>query len=284
MNRVRVPASTSNLGAGFDCLGLALDLWLEAGLADGDGPNRYSGTLDGFDPADDLVREIVGQLRDRHLEVHSEIPVGRGLGSSAAAIVAGIAIRRLCDGQPIDRDAIFRETVEREGHPDNAGPAVFGGLVLSAHRPEPVPVSDALGIALAVPESAVDTKEARAMLPADFPREIAILQASSAASLVLGLTSGNGALVGFGMDDHIAAPFRKQLIPGFDAAVEAGRTAGAFGVTISGSGSALVAIAERGRTEAVAAAMAAAFTKHGNPARALAPAVSGKGLQVGSEK
>jgi homoserine kinase len=280
MTRVRVPASASNLGAGFDCLGLALDVWLEAWIADGEGPNRYSGTLEGFDPADDLVREIVGPLQGRHLEVHSEIPVGRGLGSSAAAIVAGIALRRLRDGQPIDRDAIFRETVEWEGHPDNAGPAVFGGLVLSAHRPEPVHVSDALGIALAVPDSAVDTREARAMLPADFPREIAILQASSAASLVLGLTSGNGGLVGFGMDDHIAAPFRKRLIAGFDAAVEAGRAAGAFGVTISGSGSALVAIAERERTEAVAAAMADAFAAHGNPARPLTPAVSGKGFAI----
>lgn len=282
MIRVRVPASTSNLGAGFDCLGLALDLWLEARVVPGKGSPIYTGALDGFDRADDVTARLVGPLeeRDMHLEVQSDIPVGRGLGSSAAAIVAGIALRHLVAGEPISRDALFREAVEHEGHPDNAGPAVFGGLVLSAHRPEAVQVHEALGIALAVPESVVDTKEARAMLPQDFPRDVAILQASSAASLLLGLTTGNGALVGFGMDDHIAAPYRKRLIPGFDAAVEAGRAAGAYGVTISGSGSTLVAVTPREKTRAVADAMAQALATHGNPARPLTPEVSKDGLTV----
>lgn len=280
--RVRVPGSTSNLGAGFDCLGLALDLWLEVRVAQGAGPPTYTGTLEGFDATHDLVARTVGDLssRNAHVEVDSEIPVCRGLGASAAAIVAGLALRSVLDGHEVDRDAIFREAFEREGHPDNAGPAVYGGLILSAHRPESLVVSDDLGIALAIPESSVSTQEARAMLPEDFPRDIAILQASSAASLLLGLTTGNGALVGFGMDDHIAAPYRKTLIQGFDAAVEAGKGAGAYGVTISGSGSTLVAVTPRDSARAVAEAMAQAFTENGNPAQPLTPAVSANGLTV----
>lgn len=281
MIRVRVPASTSNLGAGFDCLGLALDLWLEVAVEDGEGRAQYGGTLEGLDPAADLIAAIVGPLaRGRRLAATSSIPVGRGLGSSAAAIVAALAVRRLLDGAPLAHEAIFRDAVQREGHPDNAGPAVYGGLVLSAHRPEPLGISDTLGIALAIPEATVDTKAARAMLPADFPREIATLQAASAAALVIGLTTGDGSLIGFGMDDHVAAPYRKQLIPGFDAAVAAGRDHGAFGVTISGSGSTLVAVTPRERAGAVAEAMATALTAAGNPATAATPSVSLRGLTV----
>ncbi|MEB3323620.1 MAG: hypothetical protein VKI81_12420, partial [Synechococcaceae cyanobacterium] len=152
---VRVPASTSNLGAGFDCLGLALDLWLDARLEDGTGPARYAGTLAGLDATDDLTFALLAErdaLAGRRLVVQSDIPVGKGLGSSAAAIVAGLALARLASGDPLDRDAIFRGAAQEEGHPDNAGPAVFGGLVLSAHRPTQLTLHRDLAIALAIPD------------------------------------------------------------------------------------------------------------------------------------
>lgn len=283
MIRVRVPGSTSNLGAGFDCVGLALDLWLEAGLIEGEGPPRYGGTLEELPPGRDIIHRLLGAgvPADLHLEVRSDIPVSRGLGSSAAAAVAGIALRELLAGRPPEPNAVFREAATLEGHPDNVGPAVYGGLVLAASRPTRLPLHDSLAVALAVPDSAMDTKEARAILPRQAARDTAIAQAGRAAALVLGLTQGDGDLVAYGMDDQLAVPHRRRLIKGFDAAVEAGCAAGAYGVTISGSGSALVAIAAPSAAASVAAALARALTESGNPAAPLTPAVVLAGFTVG---
>ncbi len=286
MITVRVPASTSNLGAGFDCVGLALDLWLEARLVAGKGAPRYTGTLDKLRPDRDIIRSILGDAlpSDLRLEVRSDIPVSRGLGASAAAAVAAIALRELIAGRPPEPNAVFREAAEREGHPDNAAPAVLGGLVLAASRPTRLPFHAALGVALALPERTVDTREARAILPTAVPRETAIAQAGRAAALVLGLVQGDGELIAHGMDDRLAVPHRKQLIPGYDAAVAAGLAAGAYGVTISGSGSALVAVALHERAATAAAAMAEALSAVGNAAAPLTPAVAQQGLTVASDR
>ena len=279
---VRVPASTSNLGAGFDCLGLALDLWLEIEVVNGAGDPRYTGTLAGIAPEDDLIIRLAGDLERQgiRLEIRSDIPVAKGLGSSAAATVAALALRDALDEHDPDLAAICKRAMAQEGHPDNAGPAVYGGLILSTDRPEQLSIHPDLGIAFAVPESSVSTKEARAILPAELPRETAIAQASGAAALILGLTTGNHALVSFGMDDRIATPYRAPLVPGFDSAVEAGTRAGAYGVAISGSGPTLVAITSRDAAGDVATAMAEALTAAGNPAESLTPEVSERGLSV----
>lgn len=272
MTRVRVPASTSNLGAGFDCLGLALDLWLEAELLPGEGAAEYAGTLAGLAPETDLVYGILEErgALDGHLRVRSDIPVGKGLGSSGAAAVAGFALAGL------DRDAVFREAARLEGHPDNVGPAVYGGLVLAAHRPTKLALHPSIGVALAIPEASVSTKQARAVIPPEVPRDVVVQQAARAAALVQGLVTGDADLIDFGMEDRLAVPHRKDLIPGFDAAVEAGLDAGAYGVTISGAGSALVALTDRALADEVADALAHALTGVGNPATPLAPGVAGQ--------
>jgi homoserine kinase len=278
---VRVPASTSNLGAGFDCLGLALDLWLEARLDPGAGPPRYRGTLAGLDPADDRIARLLtdrGALEGFRLTVESAIPVGKGLGSSAAAVVAALALARLAAGTPLDRDEIFREAAREEGHPDNAGPAVFGGLVLAAHRPTGLTLHPDITVALAIPQRGIETRSARDLLPPAVPRETAVAQAARHAALVLGLTRGDPDLIDFGMDDRIAVPHRRHLIPGFDAAVAAALAAGAYGATISGSGSALIALAQRADSDAVAHAMARELSRAGNPAAPLTLSAASGGL------
>ena len=283
---VRIPASTSNLGSGFDCLGLALDLWLEARLVEGSSSARYEGTLGGLDPARDIIATTLGDHgipHGFHLEARSDIPIGKGLGSSAAALAGALALVQLAAGRGIDRDAVFREATRVEGHPDNAGPAVYGGLFLASVPRSRLSLHPSLAVALAVPEASVSTKAARALLPATVPREVAIGQAARAAALVRGLTTGDGDLLRFGMEDLIAVPRRRELIPGFDGAVEAGRAAGAYGVTISGAGSAVLAFTGRDLARRVADEMAAALTRAGNPAVAMTPGVTEKGLTTGTD-
>ncbi len=279
---IRVPASTSNLGAGFDCLGLALDIWMEVRVVEGAGEPVYAGTVAEVGRTDEILWAIVGPAMPerRHLEVHSEIPVARGLGSSAAAAAAGYALRQMLETNGIDRDIVYEQAVALEGHPDNAGAAVYGGFVLAAPRPARLAFNRSLRVALAVPTTPIDTKAARAILPETLPRAKTIRQASRAAALVLGLMNAEGDLIGFGMDDQIAVPLRKQLIPGYDAAVTAGIEAGAYGVTISGSGSALIAITPDGTQDAVAEAMARTLTASRNEADPVTPEVTERGVGV----
>ncbi len=283
---VRVPASTSNLGAGFDCLGLALDLWLDARVVPGGGPPVYRAALAELAPESDIVTGLIRDHlpTDHHLELTSDIPVGRGLGSSAAAIVAGIALKHLLEGQHVDEDRLFEEANTLEGHPDNVGPAVYGGLVWYTNRPNPLTIHPSLAIALAIPRIAVDTKQARAMLPKAVSREIAVRQARGAGALVQGLVTADPALIAFGMQDQLAVPHRRKLIPGFDAAVAAGEGAGAHGVTISGAGSTAVAVCPNARARPVAAAMAAALTSAGNDARAHLPQVCPTGYEIATTR
>jgi len=280
--RVKVPASTSNLGAGFDCLGLALDLWLEARIVEGRGGPEYSGTLAGMDSGSDFLHQAVaGVLPEHtHLEVHSDILLSHGLGSSAAARVAGLALARAVVESPVIQDEVFEMARKLEGHPDNAGPAVYGGLVLYAGRPARLRFHTSLGIAIALPEQSINTEEARAILPRQFSMEETVLQASRSAALVLGLTRGDGDLVRYGMADCIAVPTRKMLIAGFDDAVQAGEEAGAYGVTISGAGSGLVAVCDKASTREVAERMAEALSWKGNPATPLTPGIAETGLET----
>ena len=279
---VRVPASTSNIGAGFDCLGLALDFWLEARLVEGDGGTTYAGTLEGITPDEDFLLLALGGAvpAGMQLEVTSTVPFCRGLGSSAAARVAGLVLSLLSSSRPIDRQAVFASAEMLEGHPDNAGPAVYGGLVLVAHEPIRLQLHETLGVALTLPDQLSSTQAARAILPPRVTREEAIAQASRSAALLLGLTQGDGDLVRFGMDDRIATPHRKQLITGFDHAVLAGLEAGAHGVSISGAGSAIVAVTPKGAASDVSQAMTEAIRAQGSNATAAAPEVVTGGFKV----
>lgn len=282
MLSVRVPASTSNLGAGFDCLGLALEVWLEARVVSGKGSPQFTGTVAELTPTTDLVNQIIGDAlpHDHHVEMHSDIPVSRGLGSSGAARVAGVVLRTSLLERDVERDSVFWDACNKEGHPDNVGPSVYGGLVLSSPDPSVLEMDPLFAIALAIPESTINTEEARAILPDAIPRGDAVSQAAGAAALVYGLSRGEPDLVRRGFADRIAAPHRSKLIPGYTQAVDAGIEAGAFGVTVSGSGPGVLAVADAALAPAVATAMADALTAAGTLSEALTPGINTTGYEV----
>jgi homoserine kinase len=160
---------------------------------------------------------------------------------------------------------------------------VYGGLVLAAHRPTHLALHGNIAVALAVPQHSIETAAARRLLPDTVLRNVVIEQAARAAALVTGLARGDGNLIGYGMQDQLAVQHRKDSISGFDDAVHAGRDAGAYGVTISGSGSTLLALAPPSAARDVARAMAEALDRSDNPATPLTPAVSEQGVTVMGE-
>jgi homoserine kinase len=289
--RVRVPATSSNLGAGFDCVGIALDVgrWLTASVSFETQGNsftiRRAGRLAALTlpPEDDLLaRGFRGACAAAArpvrsgvtIDAESDIPVGCGLGSSAAAIVAGALLADAAFELGLPRERIVEIAAEIEGHPDNVAAAVYGGAVLSLRTPAglrtaALAVAPELVFLLAVPPFPSDTRAARAALPASLSHADAVLAASHAAALVQGLASGDPDLLGAGLDDVLHVPYRRARIPGYDAVVAAARAAGAYGATLSGAGSAILAIAPRERAGAVGAALLAAWRETGVEAELL---------------
>jgi homoserine kinase len=280
---VRVPCSTSNLGAGFDCLGLAFDCYLNAGFDPGgeDLVIRRAGTLADLDvaPADDiLTATFLAELKRRGaapaggvLLMSSDIPVGRGLGSSGAAAVAGIALATAAIGRTLDRDEALAMAVRAEGHPDNAAPSLFGGLVAvawaehGAPRAMRLPLSGEVAWVFAAPDATVSTRRARAVLPKQVPHSAAVRNTGRMAALTYGLAHADGPAIAAGFNDELHVPYRLPLIPGGREAIAAAVAAGAWACTISGSGSGLLAACPRRCADVVLDAMLGSFRqgRHG---------------------
>jgi homoserine kinase len=273
--RVRVPASTSNLGAGFDCVGLALNRYLTATLHVSDAALSIErhGTLAGITESsdDDLVtRAMRAQDCDPRgrLVLESDIPVGRGLGSSAAAAVAGIMLAARLKNVDVERENVAAQAAYLEGHPDNAVPATFGGLMVAitevldavetirVHR---LRLSDRIRFVYAAPQSIVATKAARRALPEQVAHGAATRGVARAFALMEGLAEADAELLRIGFTDELHVPYRLPMIPGGVDVLRAARDAGAWAATISGSGSGLIAACPREAEDAVCAAMRAAF-------------------------
>jgi homoserine kinase len=282
---VRIPASTSNLGAGFDCVGIAVDrrLELRASIA----PNGAAVTLErrgtltaltGPPARDFIYRGFAAACRAAgrrlprglRLKATSDIPVARGLGSSAAAFVAGAAAARALLRLDLSVDDVFRLAAAKEGHPDNAAPAVYGGarLVVRSNNGTssivPLQIHRSLSLVFAIPDFTVATERARAVLPERVPFHTAVTAAARAAALVRGLAAADAGLLATALDDVLHVPHRRRLVKGYVRVVNAAKRAGAFGATLSGSGSSIVAIAPAGsRASAVGRAMVREWARHG---------------------
>lgn len=270
--RIRVPGSTSNLGPGFDCLGMALDLelavevWtIPAGLQiEAGGSERahvpvHSANLVYASLCRVLRRAGKPNLGVR-LRIDNDIPMSRGLGSSGAAILAGVvAGHLLASDAPPDPQAVLRDAVEIEGHPDNVAPALLGGLVASALDGEQVhairlPLPADLDVLLVVPDYEVSTEAARLLLPHSVPLADAVFNLSRLGLFLGSLCSSELGLLRHSMQDRLHQAHRLPMVPGLAAALDALLAdPNCAGAALSGSGPTLVAFwrgagSEAGRT------------------------------------
>ncbi len=294
--RVRAPATSANLGPGFDSFALALPMLAEFEVR----PARtwsveYEGDGDGLpqDANEDLfvvaaravARAAKEHLAPQHVVQRSAIPLGRGLGSSAAAIAAGVTAGNALLGEPLDRRTLLRLAAEVEGHPDNVAAALYGGMTVALPTAEgPVVFRSAFPrtwrICLLVPKRKLATKEARAALPANVSRADAVFNLAHAAAFVAAILRADGALLSIAMRDRLHEPARARLVPGLDDIVGAARSAGAFGAALSGAGPAVIAVAPARLAPRVVAAMEEAAEDAGAPGRARVLRVRAAGAQV----
>ncbi len=275
--RVSVPASVANLGPGFDALGLALDLFnvVEAEPG-GEGPRvEMVGEARDLAPADNLVLRAMRQafalagsdLPPLRLRLTNRIPVGCGMGSSAAAIVAGVVVANALLGDPWSPEKLLALATELEGHPDNVAPALWGGLVVSCAGGDGVrwirlDAPSELQAVLVIPEMAVPTREARRVLPESVPFGDAVFNVGRTALLVAALAGRRYDLLGEAMHDRLHQPYRARLVPGLEDGLRAAERAGALGAALSGAGPGLVAFAV-GDVRPIAEAVQAALARHG---------------------
>lgn len=293
--QVRVPASSANLGPGFDTLGLALGVYLRCTLRRSDGGLKVisSGTDCSEIPADasNLILRTFSRwageksLDSLHLEIHNEIPLGRGLGSSAAAIVAGLALANEWAGLKRTREELIQAATEVEGHPDNVAAAVRGGLVVSCQRDDHCvisvncPIASGLQIVLVVPECRLSTEAARAALPATYSRRDAVFNVQRAALLMQAFRDGSRELFAEAVRDRLHQPYRAKLIPGFDEILQLANLPGLLGTALSGAGPSVIAFCDS-RAAEIGDMIAECFRKHGVNAEARLLNVDHQGLAV----
>jgi homoserine kinase len=290
---VRVPATSANLGPGFDALGLALALYNEVTAAEadtvkvtieGEGASRLPpGPNNVIARGVRQVYEAAGRpFRGVTLRCVNRVPTARGLGSSAAAWVGGLVAGNALLGSPLSREALLAMAARAEGHPDNVAAALFGGLTVSCTLADgrvatvSLPVPGAVRWVVLVPETTSATAEARAVLPESVPRADAVFNVQRVSLLLAALQTGRLDVLGAALDDRLHQPYRTRLFPWLPAVSEAARAAGALGCVLSGAGPSLLA-AVRDDADVVARSMEGALAAAGVRGRAWAFAVDTEG-------
>lgn len=279
--RVQVPATTANLGPGFDTLGLALSLYNEIKLAlaedvhveiEGEGADTlpHDETHLVLHSAASLARQSGHEIAGWHLWQFNRIPLARGLGSSSAAIVAGLVAANELLALGLSPEELVPIAAEIEGHPDNVAPALLGGLTVCCANAQlhylKLPPPD-LKVVVAIPDFEVSTEAARKVLPHEIPYRDGVYNVAHVAMTLGALVAGRYELLRECMEDKLHEPYRAYLVPGFPRVKEAALAAGAYGVCLSGSGPTIAAFAGQNEEE-IAAHMCAAFQEAGVQARA----------------
>lgn len=254
---VSVPATSANVGAGFDCLGLALSMRGNFIFRQIDQGVSIKGCDKSYCNEDNLVyvafkktvESIQGSISGVEITIDCNIPLQRGLGSSAVCIVAGCVGANALLGFPLSLDDIFAICTEIEGHPDNVSPAIFGGLTLSFMSngtPITIPyeVHPSLHFMAVVPKTTISTKEARAILPKQLSYEDAVFNIGHCAGFLRGLETGNPDLIKISCGDRLHEPYRKQLIPEYEPLHKLCQQFHALALLISGSGSTMLVISD----------------------------------------
>lgn len=316
--RVRVPATTANLGPGFDCLGLALQLYNTVELIgdsselivknqkfkieiEGEGENSlpkneenivYQATKIVFDKTASSQQPAAIRLK-----LVNRIPLARGLGSSAAARIGGlVAANKLC-GNKLTVQEILNIATQLEGHPDNVVPAFFGGLCVSSldkNRVKYVKLNTPVNLKaiVCIPELTISTEKARKILPHRVPLKDAVFNSSRVALLISALNQRRYDLLKSAMEDRLHQPYREKLIPGMKEVFQSAYSAGALGVALSGSGSSILALSKEQRpvrrsigeggakSKKIGQAMIKAFKREGIKSRYLILGIEQEGVKI----
>lgn len=295
---VRVPATSGNLGPGFDTLGLALALHNRfQGRPARRTTLAYSGSesggLAGEDPRESLLLRAIG-LAYRHrglkpppfeLEVECRVPPARGLGSSATAVVGGLMLASRFLEPKLDRQELLDLSTRLEGHPDNVAAAIAGGLTASAVGAggrvllAKLQLPASVGVLAVIPEYRLSTAQARSVLPASYSRADAVHNLSRVALLCGSLATGQTADLWEALDDRFHQPYRSRLVRGFDDLLATARAEGALGAFLSGAGPTVLVLAPARARARLAGALLRAMEPHGVAARVEALGVEAAGAR-----
>ncbi|PZD72066.1 Homoserine kinase [Acaryochloris thomasi RCC1774] len=276
---VKVPATSANIGPGFDCLGAALTRYNRfqfTALDPAVGPLQIQvqgaeAQQVATDASNLVYKAFVAYFRDRpvppvQIKIRLGVPLARGLGSSATAIVAGLMGANALAGSPLTRQQLLPQAIALEGHPDNVAPALLGNCQLAAKDQQTeqwtlcdVPWSPEVVPIVAIPDFELPTCSARQVLPKSCEYSTAIFNAAHLGLLIRGLGAGHADWLRAALQDRLHQPYRQGLIPGYGAVAHAAAEAGAYGMVISGAGPTLLALGPVVRGDAIATAMKSAW-------------------------
>lgn len=292
---IRVPASSANLGPGFDALGMALGIYLTCRFEPADELSirvcgrdvaQISSGADNliWQTAQAVARDVAGSLPPIALEIDNDIPIGKGLGSSAAALIAGVVIADRLLGLHWKPHRILDEAARIEGHPDNVAACVLGSIVASAidaggvARAVRLELPERYGVGIVVPDFNLPTVEARKVLPQSYSREDAIFNVQRSALLMAALATGTTSAFPIALEDRFHQPYRYSLVPGLEEMVNL-RAPGLLGCALSGAGPSILVFYEKG-SEQVCDLVRQIFALHGHESEILWVHIADHGYEL----